>query len=256
MTTAHHPTATRHAGTSARRIPVLGALLPGTALLRMTALPMVTALILVTGACSPRGSSGDAQPSASDPAPQQETTADEQTEPQEQRGAQAPADQPGSAAHQTDGMTPLERATAARDALGQRLLGRVLEVVNEDGHAAAVEVCHGEAGPITAAVAEELGVRIGRTSDRNRNVANVAPAWAVEVIAARPAEPVLLPQGDDGLHAVFPIRTMPPCLACHGGEADRAPGVDAVLAARYPDDQATGYAAGELRGWFWVEVGR
>jgi hypothetical protein len=23
----------------------------------------------------------------------------------------------------------------------------------------------------------------------------------------------------------------------------------------YPDDQALGFAAGDLRGWFWVEIG-
>jgi hypothetical protein len=27
-----------------------------------------------------------------------------------------------------------------------------------------------------------------------------------------------------------------------------------ALAARYPDDRATGFAPGDLRGWFWVEV--
>jgi len=26
------------------------------------------------------------------------------------------------------------------------------------------------------------------------------------------------------------------------------------LSTHYPDDAATGYQAGDLRGWFWVEV--
>jgi hypothetical protein len=36
------------------------------------------------------------------------------------------------------------------------------------------------------------------------------------------------------------------CLLCHG--TDIAPDVRAALRARYPNDSATGYAMGELRG--------
>jgi excinuclease UvrABC helicase subunit UvrB len=37
-----------------------------------------------------------------------------------------------------------------------------------------------------------------------------------------------------------------PCLACHGKTL--APQVAARLKELYPDDRATGYAAGEIRG--------
>jgi hypothetical protein len=39
-----------------------------------------------------------------------------------------------------------------------------------------------------------------------------------------------------------------PCLACHGKEI--APKVAARLAELYPEDAATGYSAGEIRGAF------
>jgi hypothetical protein len=40
----------------------------------------------------------------------------------------------------------------------------------------------------------------------------------------------------------------PMCVACHG-PADRLdPDVQAILLERYPDDQATGYEPGDLRG--------
>jgi predicted Zn-dependent protease len=39
-----------------------------------------------------------------------------------------------------------------------------------------------------------------------------------------------------------------PCLACHGKTL--APQVAARLKELYPDDRATGYAAGEIRGAF------
>lgn len=42
----------------------------------------------------------------------------------------------------------------------------------------------------------------------------------------------------------------PPCLACHG-EALAAP-VAAAIDALYPQDEARGYRAGELRGAFTI----
>jgi hypothetical protein len=40
------------------------------------------------------------------------------------------------------------------------------------------------------------------------------------------------------------------CLTCHGTEL--APEVKAAIAKAYPDDQATGFSAGQLRGAFSV----
>jgi hypothetical protein len=51
---------------------------------------------------------------------------------------------------------------------------------------------------------------------------------------------------------VEPITIQPPCLACHGTQLDAA--VRQKLAELYPEDRATGFAPGELRGMFWVTV--
>ena len=40
----------------------------------------------------------------------------------------------------------------------------------------------------------------------------------------------------------------------HGADQDLDPAVKAAISARYPEDRATNFAAGDLRGWFWVEV--
>ena len=48
------------------------------------------------------------------------------------------------------------------------------------------------------------------------------------------------------------IATEPGCLACHGAQV--APAVRTAIAAHYPDDAATGFAVGDLRGGLWVEV--
>jgi hypothetical protein len=44
------------------------------------------------------------------------------------------------------------------------------------------------------------------------------------------------------------IPTAELCLACHG--KDLAPEVAAEIAESYPDDQATGFALGDIRGAF------
>ena len=51
-----------------------------------------------------------------------------------------------------------------------------------------------------------------------------------------------------------PIVIAEPCLACHGAAETIAPAVTEVLAARYPNDRATGYALGDMRGAAWAEV--
>ena len=53
---------------------------------------------------------------------------------------------------------------------------------------------------------------------------------------------------------LLPIRLQPQCTMCHGPAAAIADEVRAEIAASYPDDRATGFATGDLRGWFWVEV--
>jgi hypothetical protein len=52
------------------------------------------------------------------------------------------------------------------------------------------------------------------------------------------------------------IRLQEFCLACHGPADSIAPAVKQVITARYPNDQATGYAIGELRGAISVRVPR
>ena len=50
---------------------------------------------------------------------------------------------------------------------------------------------------------------------------------------------------------VEPIIVQPLCLTCHGSEL--APDIGAQITELYPDDRATGFEAGDLRGVFWVE---
>ena len=95
---------------------------------------------------------------------------------------------------------------------------------------------------------------MGRSSHKLRNPANVAPDWvanAIDSYLAGETRPIAV-ELDDGRHGyIEPITMQPLCLTCHGQELQ--PEVEAKLAQLYPDDQATGFAAGDFRGVFWVE---
>ncbi len=51
-----------------------------------------------------------------------------------------------------------------------------------------------------------------------------------------------------------PIGTQPMCLTCHGPRESIDTAIVDVLESAYPDGRAVGFAAGDLRGWFWAEV--
>jgi hypothetical protein len=160
----------------------------------------------------------------------------------EGKDTEAPAQQPPA---------PDRRATAsaAKDQLMAQLSGRLMEVMK-----AAVRVCSTEAPTLAAEVSKRLGVKIGRTSARLRNSKNTPPEWSRAVVdeGKKAAQFVDLPGG--GLGAMFPIVLQDKCETCHGDPEKIDPAVREVLAELYPDDKATGFSTGDLRGWFWVEV--
>jgi cytochrome c551/c552 len=146
------------------------------------------------------------------------------------------------------------KALGSRDVLFQALSGRLVAAMQEGGPAAAIDVCRSEAAAISERVAGEQGVRIGRTSHRLRNPENAPPAWAKEAVAEQAGENAWFVHADGRLAGLLPIRLQNACVGCHG-DADAMPGpVREAIAAAYPDDEATGFAAGDLRGWVWVEV--
>lgn len=179
--------------------------------------------------------------------------------------APAAAAPPDPAAASAD--VALERARAAAMAFSGQLRNRLQSAMAEGGPTAAVEVCHTEAAQIASAVMVEHGVRLGRVAapGRNRNPAQAADGWKLATLeafqravddgaAAGEQVAVMREHLPDGvaLRMMRGIATEQVCLACHGAEI--APEVRETILARYPDDGATGFALGDLRGALWVEV--
>jgi mono/diheme cytochrome c family protein len=163
---------------------------------------------------------------------------------------------------------PLTEAAAtevgerAATAVMSHLMARVKKAMAEGGPEHAIDVCSEVALPLTAEIAktQTRGVEVKRTSSRLRNPKNAPDA--LERLALdhfETADPAKLPaelvqKVDDGFRYYRPIVVQPACLACHGDRAAMSPKVLSKLQERYPNDQATGYKAGDLRGIIRVSV--
>ncbi|MGE3966396.1 MAG: DUF3365 domain-containing protein [Planctomycetota bacterium] len=160
-----------------------------------------------------------------------------------------------------------QRAQKAREvamAFGKALLGELTAAIEAQGPVAAIAVCN-ERAPGLAAAAATSEFRVRRIGTRVRNRATNTPTESERAILTKmeSMEPdtlrsAALEESPNGVPAVYvPILVASPmCLMCHGDQATLAADVRAKLASLYPDDEATDYAVGDLRGAFVVEPAR
>ena len=156
----------------------------------------------------------------------------------------------------------VERAEAAVKALGGALMKRLTTEMRDGGPAGALRVCS-EVAPGVAAEQSKDGLSIRRVSLKARNPADAPDDYERAVLldwerlhaeGTLPANRIEV--SDDGslLRYMKPIKVAGACLACHGPADALDPSVVEALEERYPDDPATGYAVGDLRGAFSVTV--
>ena len=217
------------------------------------------AALLAAPPSSPPASQPGRPPSPAAPAP----AAASATAPVPPPDGPLPPGAPGEAVPLADAPAAwapaIRRAEEAGQAFQKALQGRLVAALAQGGAPAAVEVCATEAAGIAREQAASSGVRLGRTSDKLRNPANVPPAWARTFVLlsagekAKDVTPLAVDLGAD-VGVLLPIAVKQACLGCHGPAAGIAPKVKETLAARYPRDQATGYADGDFRGFLWVEA--
>jgi len=141
--------------------------------------------------------------------------------------------------------------------LGQTLKERLQEALAEGDPAAAVRVCSTEAREIVRELESHGSLKVGRSSLRLRNPQNAPPDWVdswLRTQGERPAAGVPgLPENAHPARFLAPIAIEQVCLTCHGPPDTIPPEVRSVLRELYPNDQATGYAVGDLRGALWAE---
>lgn len=165
--------------------------------------------------------------------------------------------------------TEIERATELGRSAATRLAGTLVEQLSAQlqagGVESAIEFCSAEAMALTDAVSEELGtLDVKRTATRLRNPDNAPDGLERAALAhfQREMAAGTLPDGwvqtvgDDELRYYQPLMVSEMCTQCHGPVADLQPGVRERLDELYPEDQAVGYAPGDLRGLIRVVVPR
>ena len=153
----------------------------------------------------------------------------------------------------------LVRAAEARDALAGRLMAELRAALADGGPDRGIAVCLDRAPAIAREVFERhpgmpLKLSLHDALPILRNSDNRAPAWASAAVAERRSSPATFVGGAGQVAALYPILLQPQCVQCHGNADELAPPVAAALRDAYPEDRATGFAPGDLRGWFWVEV--
>ena len=146
---------------------------------------------------------------------------------------------------------------------GATLKTELITAMQAGGPIAAIDVCNKTAPAIAHSISTEKGWQVGRTSLKVRNPGNTADDWERAVLRrfeaskAQGTDPNTLEYSETvqtakGAEFRY-MKAIPmgqPCLACHG--ATLAPEISKKLGALYPEDQATGFKAGDIRGAFTI----
>jgi hypothetical protein len=159
-----------------------------------------------------------------------------------------------------------DRAAAARGIVKEfatTLQGELGAAMKAGGPVNAIGVCNTRAPAIAADLSKKNNWKVARTSLKPRNTKNAPDAWETRVLnefearKAKGEDPagiehaeIVTNGGKREFRYMKAIAIAPdaPCLGCHGGKID--PAVSAKLKTLYPQDQATGYNTGDLRGAF------
>ncbi|MCU0370759.1 MAG: DUF3365 domain-containing protein [Bacteroidales bacterium] len=137
------------------------------------------------------------------------------------------------------------------------LSGEVIDAINEGGVQNAVGYCHVQASPLIDSLSKVHQAKISRVSDRYRNPQNKPGELDLEVIHAyqkqlaegSELQPHLEVTADEVIFYSPILILNPLCLNCHGepGTTLEQANLD-FIRSKYPDDRATGYKLGDLRG--------
>jgi hypothetical protein len=152
---------------------------------------------------------------------------------------------------------PLEKqAMALANEFVALLKPQLKQALGDGGPAKAIGVCADIAPGIADSLSDKSGWRVKRVSLKSRNATRAVPdRWEKTVLlefdrrqaaGENPAD-IRLSDVVGGQYRFMQAQIVEPvCLVCHG--QGLAPDVTKTLQEYYPDDWATGYSLGEVRG--------
>lgn len=149
-------------------------------------------------------------------------------------------------------------------AFGKALKGKLVAAMEEGGPVNALGVCNIEAPEIARQVSTDRGVKVSRVSLKNRSLMGEPSEWQTTVMNDFEARKAAGEDAGklefsevveyDGKSLLRYMKAIPAgqdvCMKCHG--TNIAPDVQAKLNELYPNDKATGFSVGDIRGAFVV----
>lgn len=157
--------------------------------------------------------------------------------------------------------TALQIGESASTALVQKLGGELKAVMQKDGPVEAVNFCSKNAISLTYEVSKANGVKMKRVTQQQRNPLNHPTPEEIEIMntwmstMAKAQQPTaVLTKVHTGFTYHKPlVINNDVCLKCHG-TVDSSTPLGQALKAAYPNDRATGYKMGDLRGMIVVDI--
>ncbi len=156
-----------------------------------------------------------------------------------------------------------QKSRAAIKALGGELKSTLQASMKASGPVDSVAICQLQAPVIANKVSQSNGMVVARTSLKYRNQNNKPDAWEKSVLemfeqrkakgeAVKTIEYSELTEhnGEKVFRYMKAIPTGEVCLMCHGSNVSQ-PVVNKINSL-YPDDKATGFNKGDIRGAFSV----
>lgn len=150
-------------------------------------------------------------------------------------------------------------------ALATELKSELVAKMKDGGPIAALKVCNVKAPVITSSVSLSKNLEVKRTSLKTRNQSNTPDKWEREILVSFEQQKlagakvteleqssIMNINGQKYFRYMKAIPTQEPCLACHGKSIDKA--VRESITELYPNDQATGFNLGDIRGAFTVKI--
>ncbi len=157
----------------------------------------------------------------------------------------------------------LVQSRGAAGQLGKELKAKLVAAIEEGGPVQGIEVCSEIAPDIAQKISSETGLEVGRTAIKFRNKGNAPDdfetlslqSFIADMDAGKPASELeawalTQEQGKTVFRWMKPIEMGGLCQTCHGSAISSE--VQTAIDKAYPDDLATGFEPGELRGAFTV----
>ncbi len=154
-----------------------------------------------------------------------------------------------------------DEAQALIQQFASTLKTELVSAMKAGGPTNGIAVCKEKAPAIAETLSETSEWVVGRTSLKTRNPDNAPDAWETRIleqfdslkaagnpVAGMSYAEVVKTDGQETYRYMKAIPTEGVCLTCHGTDLD--PELATTIDEAYPEDQARGYSAGDIRGAF------